>query len=224
MSSLLNIITGWPTVVYSVLLSVALLYWLLGIIGLVDHHHGIDFDHGGLEIHGDMHGDLHGDVQAEGDHLPTAASYVVAFGLSGVPLSLVLTLLAIFAWTATALATQYVLPLVPESVRALAGILVLALALIPAIFFTALFSKPLRRIFASHPAPSHESLIGLRCRVTTLKVTESFGQGEVANRGASYNIKISAREPNKLCKGAMAAIVSYDHKTQRFLVQPDDEG
>ena len=101
MDNLLNILTEWPTIVYSVLLCVALVYWLLGIIGLVDvSHHGIDFDHGGMEAHG-------GDVHAEGDHTPTVASYAVAFGLTGVPLSLVLTLLAIFGWTATALATSY---------------------------------------------------------------------------------------------------------------------
>lgn len=222
MTNLLNILTEWPTIVYSVLLCVALLYWLLGIIGLIDvNHHGIDFDHGGLEVHGDLHGDAH----AEGDHLPTLASYAVAFGLTGVPLSLVLTLLAIFGWTTTALITRYLLPLLPGGLtRTLIGLLVLVLALIPAIFFTALFSRPLRGLFAAHPAPSNESLIGLRCRVTTLKVTENFGQGEVASHGASYNIKIAAQEPNTLHKGSMTSVVSYNHQTQRYLVEPDEEG
>jgi len=219
MDNLLNILSEWPTIVYSVLLCVALLYWLLGIIGLVDvSHHGIDFDHGGIEAHG-------GDVHAEGDHMPNVASYAVAFGLTGVPLSIVLTLLSIFGWTATALATRYLLPLLPGGMtRTLVGLLIVVLALIPAIFFTALFSKPLRGLFAAHPAPSNESLIGLRCRVTTLKVSENFGQGSVDNRGASYNIKIAASEPNTLGKGSMTAIVSYHPKTQRYLVEPDAEG
>ena len=222
MNNLLNILTEWPTIVYSVLLCVALLYWLLGIVGLVDvSHHGIDFDHGGMEVHGDAHGDVH----TESDHLPTVASYAVAFGLTGVPLSLVLTLLTIFGWTATALATRYLLPLLPDGMtRTLIGLLILVLALIPAIFFTALFSRPLRGLFASHPAPSNESLIGLQCRVTTLKVTENFGQGAVANRGANYNIKISAKLPNHLNKGTMVAIVGYDPSTQRYRVQADEEG
>ena len=216
MNNLLNILTEWPTIVYSVLLCVALLYWLLGIVGLVDvSHHGLDFDHGGPEVHGDLHGDAH----AEGDH------YAVTLSLTGVPLSLVLTLLAILGWTTTALVTRYLLPLLPGGLtRTLIGLLVLVLALIPAIFFTALFSRPLRRLFVAHPAPSNESLIGLQCRVTTLKVTENFGQGEVASRGASYNIKIAAKEPNTLHKGSMTSVVSYDQHTRRYLVEPDEEG
>lgn len=218
MSEALNIITGWPTGFYTVLLGVALLYWLLAMFGLIDvDQHGLHLpDHGHIEWHGNGH--------ADADDLPTLASYAVAFGLTGVPLSIVLTLLLLFAWTITALTAQYLLPLLsPGTLRALFGLIVLPLALLPAIFMTALFSRPLRRLFVHHPAPSNESLVGERCRVLTLKVTDRFGQGEVASRGAPYNIMISASHPNRLGKGSMALIVSYDPATRRYRVQPDEE-
>ena len=222
MSSILNIVTEWPTIVYSVLLCVALLYWLMGIIGLVDvDHHGLH-----LTGHGDIeHPGAHGDVHGESENLSTIASYAVAFGLTSVPISLVVSLIVLFAWTASALATLYLLPMVPVGViRFFSGIVILALALIPGIFFTALLSRPLRGLFVSHHAPSNESLIGQSCRVLTLKVTEDFGQGEISSRGASLKIMISSRVPNSLGAGAMVHIVAYDAANRRFLVEPDDEG
>ena len=243
MSSTLSLITEWPTIVYSVLLCVALLYWLMGIIGLVDaNHHGLQqighghvgdighADHVGHAVHtGHVspidHPGSHGDVQVEGEKLSTIASYAVAFGLTSVPISLVVSLIVLFAWTASALATRYLLPMAPiGTLRILSSFAIIALALIPGIFFTALLSRPLRGLFISHPAPPNENLVGQRCRVLTLKVTEDFGQGEISNRGASFKIMISSRVPNTLGAGAMAHVIAYDAANRRFLVAPDEEG
>ena len=233
MSGILNIITEWPTIVYSVLLCVALLYWVMGILGLadVDHHgmhligHGHVGDIGHVAHAGDAgHVGTHGEVHAEGEHLSTIASYAVAFGLTSVPISLVISLIVLFAWTASALATRYLLPMVPVGVvRLFCSLVIIVLALVPGIFFTALLSRPLRGLFVSHTAPPNEGLIGQTCRVLTLKVTEDFGQGEISSRGASLKIMISSREPNRLSQGSMALVVAYDAGTRRFLVEPLEE-
>ena len=44
MSSLFAALTSFPAVVYTVLLGVVLVYWLLAIIGLVDFEAGADVD------------------------------------------------------------------------------------------------------------------------------------------------------------------------------------
>ena len=230
MSGILSIITEWPTIVYSVLLCVALLYWLMGIIGLVDvndhgahligHGHVGDIGHAGHAGHVGSHGDVH----VEGENLSTIASYAVAFGLTSVPISLVISLIVLFSWTASALATRYLMPMAPAGVISiLFSIAIIVLALIPGIFFTALLARPLRGLFVSHNAPANESLVGQTCRVLTLKVTEDFGQGEITNRGASFKIMISARVPNSLAKDAVVHVVAYDAASRRFRVEADEE-
>ena len=40
MDALLTLIVGWPTGVYTVLLGVVVLYWLMALVGVVNFDHG----------------------------------------------------------------------------------------------------------------------------------------------------------------------------------------
>ena len=96
-ANLIAAATSFPTAIYTVLLGVVLVYWLLAIVGMVDFESsGIDLD---IEAHAD----------ASADDLGAIASYVVAFGLSGVPFSIVVSLLVLVGWTLTFLAGVTVL-------------------------------------------------------------------------------------------------------------------
>ena len=72
-TALLTTVTAWPTAIYTVLLGVVLVYWVLAVLGMVD------FESSGIDIDIDTHAD------AAPEDLGTLAGYVVAFGLSGVP-------------------------------------------------------------------------------------------------------------------------------------------
>src|SRR5690554_6326702 len=69
---------SFPTVVFSVLLCVAIVYWLISLLGM-----------------GDVETD--GDIDAGGDF----SGLMVTLGLQGVPLPLVLTLLFLIGWLAS---------------------------------------------------------------------------------------------------------------------------
>lgn len=214
MQGLFEVITSWPTAIYTVLLGVVVLYWILALFGLVD------FEHGSLGLDG--HHDI--GVHADGDRLSTIASYVVAFGLQGVPFSVVVSLLTLIAWVCTGLFAQYLLPWVPtQALRALVGLGVLLFAMVPAIVLTAWVVKPMRGLFVQHFARSNQSLVGLYCRVTTLNVSETFGQAEASDGHGSFNIRIRATEPNSLGKGARALITDYDESSQRYRVEAANE-
>lgn len=212
----LDVVIAWPTAIYTVLLGVVVLYWLLALIGLIDFEHGPHF--------GDHDVDGHGHVDAPSDgqqDISGIASLVMAFGLTGVPISVVVSLLVLCAWLFTALAARYLLPWVPtDLLRFLAGLLVLLLAFALALVVTARLVRPLRRVFVQHLARSNQSLVGQFCRVTTLTVGERFGQAEVVNAGSSFNIRIGAAEPNTLSKGARALVVDYDAASGRYRVEP----
>jgi hypothetical protein len=208
-ASLLTAATAFPTAIYTVLLGVVLVYWLLAIIGMVDFESsGIDLD---IETHAD----------ASVDDMGTLASYVVAFGLHGVPFSIVVSLLVLVGWTLTFLAGVTVLAWVPTDIlKWLVGLVVLVVAFALSIVITARLVRPLRGLFVHHTAQSNASLVGQTCRVLTGTVDERQGRAEVAQRGASLNIRVWSPSPNSLKRGDTALITEYDAGTHRYLVMP----
>jgi len=208
-ASLLTAATAFPTAIYTVLLGVVLVYWLLAIIGMVDFESsGIDLD---IETHAD----------ASVDDMGTIASYVVAFGLHGVPFSIVVSLLVLVGWTLSFLAGVTLLAWVPTDIlKWLVGLVVLMVAFALSIVITARLVRPLRGLFVHHNAQSNASLVGQTCRVLTGTVDERQGRAEVAQRGASINIRVWSPSPNSLKRGDTALITEYDAGTHRYLVMP----
>lgn len=206
---------SYPTAVYTALLGIVLVYWLLALIGLVD------FEHSGLDL------DIEAQADVDAAELTTLASYVVAFGLSGVPISVAVSLLVLYGWVASCLAGMWLLPLLqaltplPDAVQTIvAGTVVLLLAAALAIPLAAATIRPLRKLFVTHTAISNHALVGQPCRVLTGTVSRKVGRAEVAQRGASINIRVWADEPNALTKGSAARIVDYDAERARYKIAP----
>ena len=195
MSSLFAALTSFPAVVYTVLLGVVLVYWLLAIIGLVDFEAGADMDIGADAADA---GDA-GDGGPEG--LSGLAAWLVAFGLNGVPFSIVVSLLALVGWFLTGMASLTLLPLVPDALRWAAGAGVLLAAAALSIVIAAQLVRPMRGLFVTHRAISNAALVGQVCKVLTGVVDERQGRAEVAQRGAGINIRVWAPAPNSLRRG-----------------------
>jgi len=218
-----EVILSYPTVVYTVLLGVGLVYWMFAIIGLVD------FDSGGPDLDADLEpeADIH-HLEAEipgsstGDSpttVSTLASYLVALGLSGVPFSVVISLLALFSWVISSIATLWVLGFVPTApLRFIVASLILIGAFTFAIPVVAICVRPMRRLFVKHSAISNASLVGQECIVLTGGVDEKFGRAEVMARGASYHIHVVADTPNNLKRGDTAFIVEYDEGAEIYRI------
>ncbi|PTD98080.1 OB-fold-containig protein [Pseudothauera lacus] len=200
-------LTSFPTAIYTTLLGVVLLYWLLALFGLVD------FENTGPDL------DLDLELDADGVEVGSLAQRMVAFGLGGVPFSVVVSLLVLIAWTLSSLAAMWVLPLLPGILALAAGAVVLVLAAVVAIPFTAIAIRPLRGLFVTHGAVRNAALVGQTCKIVTGTVSETFGRAEVARRGASYNIRVVADTPNTLVRGATAMIIDYDPDSARYRVQ-----
>jgi hypothetical protein len=221
-----QILSSFPTVIPTVLLGVLLVYWSLSIIGLVDlgdalHGDGFHSDAGDV-VHVDGHGDyLH---QHDGD-VHSMAGYLVALGLGGVPLSIMLTVLVFFTWLATVVMHQYVIVHLPTaSFQLLAGVLTLVLGLALSIPITARALVPMRGLFVKHNARSKASLVGMACKILTQTVDQKFGQAEVKDHGASFRIKVCAQVPNTLGKNSSAIILHYDETKQQYEVQEAPAG
>lgn len=214
MGDFMGAVTGYPTAIYTVLLGVVVIYWVLAMLGMVD------IEHSGLDIDVHMHTHADGDASDIG-HL---ASYVVALGLNGVPFSVAVSLLVLASWTVCCLGGEWLLPLVPTLVlQWVAGTVLLVLSAVIAIPITALAIRPLRGLFVSHTAVTNAALVGQLCRVVTGTVNEKDGRAEVARRGASLNIRVWAVTPNALKRGSQALIIEYDGVAGRYLVAAHDD-
>ena len=206
--NLFSIATSFPTALFSVLLGVALVYWLLALVGLVD------FDEAGVDL------DLDAQLEPAGSSPGQLASYMVAWGLNGVPFSLVVTLLALAAWVFSMLASLLILPQLPDdTLRLLVSILLLPMCCGLAIPVAALLIRPLRPLFRAHNAQHNAGLVGQPCRILTGVVDERQGRAEIARRGASFNIRVWAPSPNTLARGDSARIVAYDEAGNRYRVE-----
>jgi len=211
MREFLSVILGFPTFVFSLLLVVVLVYWLLAIVGLVDFGESdIDLDIG-------QHADT------PGDHLGAIASYVVAFGLSGVPFSIVVSLLVVVGWTLSTFASIWLLAWVPTlPLQVAAGLAVLLASAALSLVITARLVRPLRGVFTTRYGLHSADLVGQPCRILTGIVDEKQGRAEVAQRGAGINIRVWAPSPNTLRRGSQALVLEYDAAAHRYLVQPLD--
>jgi hypothetical protein len=212
MTSFYDAAIAFPTAIYTTLLGVVMVYWLLALVGIVD------FESTNLDIDSELHADAHV------DEISDLASYLVALGLNGVPFSVVFTLLTVFAWTTTCLAAMWLLPLVPTILlRTVAGLSVLVGGFGLALPLTARMIRPMRGLFVTHTAMSNAALVGQTCRVLTSSVDEKFGRAEVATRGAGVNIKVWAETPNSLSKGSGARILEYDEAGERYLIVAEEQ-
>ncbi|MDR1934399.1 MAG: DUF1449 family protein [Candidatus Accumulibacter sp.] len=218
---LLAVLTAYPTAIYTALLGVVLVYWLLAVAGLVDFSSGVDLD---LDIGGDA-GDvshvqnLDGEVGEGGSSVTTLAGLLVAFGLGGVPFSVVVSLLAFISWFVCALASLWILPWVPtDLLRFAAATGILAGAFAAAVPLAAACVRPLRGLFARSYAVSNASLVGRECLILTGSVDEKFGRAQVSGDGEDFHVRVVADVPNSLKRGDFAHIVDYDETARVYRV------
>ncbi len=208
----INAALSYPTAPLTALLGVVLVYWLLALIGLVD------FESSGL--------DLDVDVQADADpgDISTLASYLVAWGLGGVPLSVSVSFIVLVGWTLTSLASMWLLPLMPSALQSpLEGTVALLVSLSAAVIVTAQIVRPLRKLFVTHTALANADLVGQPCTVITGSVDAQVGRAEVKQRGVAINIRVWASTPNTLCRGSPARIAEYDASKARYRIEPSIE-
>lgn len=174
----------FPTVVYSVLLSVSAAYWLVAATGLAD----------GDGPFGD------GDP---GD----AAGMLAKLGLGGVPAMVVATVFSFAAWLGTYFAQLLVLRQLPEGTRALAGIATMLAMVIPAAAATSLVLRPLARTMAR--LRPEVPLLGRAGVLITPTATSDYGQATVDDGGAGLVLQVRSEDAQPLRRGDRIVLIEY---------------
>jgi hypothetical protein len=234
---------SFPSVVFTVLLGVVLVYWAFVMVGVIHIGEGsegalegklegatkglMEGAVQGLEGHGDIgdFGDVGdagdaGDALAHGEPHGGLAALVSALHLRSVPATVILSLLITFSWLVSVVAMQ----LVTRALPALAGhwlsALVLLLAPALALPLTSIAARPLAKVFVVRRPPAKSDLIGQMCVVRTGTVTEKFGEATLADGGAGLVLRVRVDAGKQLSRGEQALIVDYDVERETFLVEP----
>ena len=149
-----------------------------------------------------------------------AADYTIAKTRLGL-LDTAFEAAVLVGWTLSCMAGVTLQAWIPTDIlRWVAGLAILAVSAALSLVITARIVRPLRGLFVHHTAQSNASLVGQTCKVLTGVVDERQGRAEVAQRGASINVRVWSPSPNTLKRGDTALITEYDAGTHRYLVMP----
>jgi len=238
----------FPSVIFTGVLALAMIYWLFVILGALDldllggadADVDIDLDgvvKGGLEgatkgaLEGAVKGSLEGAAKgaAEGmadvDSDGGLAGLFAALQLNRAPATVVLTLLATFGWL-----TSVLVMLNLTSAWATWGlpgwllkIVLLAVSLVVALVLTSIAVRPLAPLFEGRSAQSRKDLIGRVCVISTGRVNERFGQATLEDGGAGLILDVRCDTPDVLRQGDRALLVSWDDDKDAFVIEPMED-
>jgi hypothetical protein len=196
---------SYPTVVLTVLLSVGVIFWLASLLGL-----------------GTEEGELELDAPG-GDGLSSTLAFL---HLDGAPLTISLTLWALFSWFTCFVASALTGLSGPDGALEVAlatAVLVLSLVvgLVPAALIARPVGRGMRRLSGSGTALG-SGLVGRSCRITTRTVTTTFGQAVVTLAdGTTDTIQVRAAQADSdLAYDDVALVIDFDADDRSYLVEP----
>lgn len=239
MNEFLSAILSFPTVFFTVLLLVIILYWLMVIMGAVgaDVFHVGEAAGGAVEgkiegvvggavegkIEGVVSGSVEGHVEGatELDGAEGGGGFLAMLGFGKVPATLVISSLVLWSW---------VLCLLGARIGADAGMpgwSVQVLVPIAAVFFggllTGVLVRTIARFIVQQVPLRHVDLVGKLCTITTGRVDADFGQGLITEHGVDLTVNVRCDPPNSLRRNAQAVIVGYDAHHHFFSVEAYDQ-
>ena len=201
MTEFLSNILSFPTLFYTGLLGLTLLYWFSSMMGFAD----FDFDGGDIDLEG---------INADGSDVAASSGFLNKFKLDGIPLTISLSFVIFLSWIVSFLLVNYYQDKVADDwVKAFIGIWVILLAPVISTPIVGLLLSPLKSIFRKFREEAEgrkaDSLVGHIARVRTDKVNMNFGDAEIDHEGASLILKIRAEEPNELKRGDKVLLTEY---------------
>jgi hypothetical protein len=197
----LNTALSFPSIIYTVLMVIVMLFWTLTLIGFAD----LDMFEGDIEL--DTDADLAND----------SGLFQAAFG--GVPLTISLSIVIMLSWVFNIYCQMFLGHLLGDgALFYFFGTLMLLASFVAAVPLTILFLKPLKRFFKSQNASSRNDLLGLECTIATGKVTHSFGQARVFHNGAEHLIEVRCEQDNQFKSGDQAVLIEHQTTQHSYTI------
>ncbi|MCJ8319745.1 MAG: YqiJ family protein [Colwellia sp.] len=209
MDQLFNVASQFPTVIYSTLLGVVVIYWLIGMLGLID----LDFA-GDIDVDADIDADI--DINVGG-----LTGLFLTFGLTGVPFTLVISIIILICWLISFYLQFYLLSWLPDGwLYYVMGAITDFVVFLVSLPITAVIIRPLKGMFKSVETTTSQNLVGSEATVVTGKVTGSFGQARVFNEGAEILLDVRCDDQHSLSKGDKGLLIEYTSDSHTYIIAP----
>ena len=212
MSELLQASLRFPTVVFTIALGIALVYWLFVVLGALDldllggGHHDLDLG-GGHDVGGDAGGDADGDVDGGG--------VWHSLGLGVVPITISLSVIIVVCWCASLLSTTYI-----AGDSGWGRAILFPIVIIIAFPIASVLVRPLAPVFRIKEGKFNADYVGSLCTITTNSVDTGFGFANIEDGHSLVQISVRCDKPGKLVRGDKALIIEFDPERRTFVVEP----
>lgn len=234
---------SFPSVVFTVLLGVVLVYWAFVMVGVIHIGEGSEgaldglgdggfegatkgvleghfADAGGPDVDwGAADGADAGDA-GDADSAGAFAALMHALHLRSAPATVVLSLIITFSWLISVISMQVITRSFPSLLSHWLSALTLLGAPLLALPVTSIAVRPLAAVFAPRSAPGKADLVGKTCVVRTGSVTDKFGEATLEDGGAGLVIRVRVDGGKRLARGDHALIIDFDKEHETFLVEP----
>ena len=206
-------ISLYPTIVFTGLVMFVTLYWVVSLLGMVDMD-SVDL--------GESGGD------ADVSTLSSTGFFtglMLKFGLYGVPLIIILSLISLIGWLLSYLYTSFLHQYFDSGVLYyLFGTGALIFVLVVSMWLTGIIISPIRKNIDKIPKRNSSNNVGKIAVVRTLSVTDKHGEAELNDGGAGLILKIRSDTNDGLLKqGDRVMLIEYldEANTYRVAVVED---
>ena len=209
-------VASFPTLLWTILLGLCALYWLGAVLGVVD-----------LDVLDASLGTADLNAGSDATNADVLAGLLLRFGLTGVPLPVSLSILALVGWLVSYYAVHVLFAPIPEGVlRWLAGVPLLAVTFVAAAWVTSRLIRPLRPLFRNASAESAKHLLGQVATVRTSRVDDAFGEATMEDGGAGLVVKVRAPAGNGFTVGSRVVLYERlgDGTVYRVMSEAEFEG
>lgn len=209
MEQLFEVASQFPTLIYSVLLGIVVVYWIVGMLGLIDLDFGGDAD---LDL------DIDSDVNVSVGGL---TGLLLTFGLTGIPFTLVISIIILICWLISFYLQFYLLTWLPDGwLYYLLGTVSSFIIFLISLPITAIAIRPLKGMFKSVETTTSNHLVGKDATIATSKVSETFGQARLFNDGAEILVDVRCDPEHTLKMGDKVLVVEYLQDNHAYIVTP----
>ncbi len=239
MAGILAIAASFPTVIFTVLLGLSLIYWVFVLVGAVDLDSAADgaidgaakgvlegAAKGALEgaakgvLEGSVKGALEAksgvadgfdghDVDADLPDSGVLATLASALRLRDAPVTVVVSFFSLFGWMLSSLAVMTFAGALGLPAWLLSIPILLGSAIL-SLILTSFAVRPIAPLFQTRHAKRHVHLVGRVAVVSTGRVDQGFGQATLEDGGAGLIVQVRADPALDLRRGDRCLIVDEE--------------
>lgn len=192
-------ILAFPTVTFSILLGIALLYWLMSLTPL---------SHPALRA-------------VTGTGCLTFGGLMASLGLKGIRFPLLLLLILWWAWLTTYSVQVLFAPWLKGLLGIVVGCVLIPVALLLGLLLNALLMRLFQVVLVDTAQPTQTRILGCVCGVRSAVVDEYQGTAETRIDGVLVTVQV--RSHMVMLRGSKAVLVEYDADKNLYWIMPETE-